>query len=90
MICVESRSRCLLCGCWLASLAFPSVRVNKNSLRQLDGCYLICGPPRCPECGTSTWGRPVPAPLARETFTASCWRPDAKSLRDIAAYRDRR
>lgn len=90
MITVEARSPCLLCGCFLSSLAFPSVRVNRRSIRQLPGGFLICWPPACPECGTSTRGAHVPAPLPRETFTASPWRLDARSLRDVREYRAKR
>jgi len=90
MITVVARSRCALCGYLLSSLAFPSVRVNRRSIRQLPGAYLWCAPPGCPECNTSTFGSGVYAPLARESYTASPWRPDAKSWAEIEAYRAER
>lgn len=90
MITVIARSRCLLCGCYLSSYAFPSVRVNKCSLRQLPGFYLKCYPGPCPECGTGRASAYVPPPLPCESFTASPWRIDGKSWAEIEAYRAKR
>ena len=89
MLTLIARSRCALCGYWLSSYAFPSVRVNKRSLRQLPGGYLTCHSGACPECGTGSHGSP-PAPYAAESFTAAPWRPDAKSLAAVEAYRARK
>jgi len=89
MITLECRSPCLLCGCFLSSYAFPSVRVNRRSLRQLAGTNLICHPGACPECGTGASGSP-PVPYAGEMFTASPWRLDAQSAAEVEAYRARR
>lgn len=89
MITVEARSRCLLCGCFLRSLAFPSVRVNRRSLRQLPGTYLTCHPGPCPECGQGSHGSPR-APYAGESFTASRWRLTAESAAEVGAYRAKR
>jgi hypothetical protein len=89
IVTLEARSRCLLCGYFLRSLAFPSVRVNKCSLKQLPGGYLTCHPGPCPECGTGAHGSP-PAPFAGEMFTASPWRLGAKSAAEVEAYRAKR
>lgn len=86
-IMVEARSRCLLCGCYLATLAFPSVRVNKCSLRQLPGTYLMCYPPPCPECGTGSSRNPPMAPAPGESYTASPWGICSSSRAEIRAYR---
>ena len=89
MVTLIARSPCLLCGCYLSSYAFPSVRVNRRSLKQLPGTNLICHPGACPECQTGAHGSP-PAPYAGEMFTASPWRLDAKSLAEVEAYRAKR
>jgi len=86
MITVIARSRCALCGYLLSSYAFPSVRVNRRSIRQLPGTYLTAYPGPCPECGTGSHGSP-PAPYVAESFTASPWRIDAKSWAEVLAYR---
>lgn len=89
MVTLIATSRCLLCGCFLHSYAFPSVRVNRRSLKQLPGVNLICHPGACPECQTGAHGSP-PAPYAGEMFTASPWRLDAKSVAEVEAYRARK
>ena len=89
MVTLIARSPCLLCGCYLSSYAFPSVRVNRRSLKQLPGVNLIAHPGACPECGEGAHGSP-PAPYAGEMFTASPWRLDAKSLAEVEAYRARK
>lgn len=49
---LEARSPCLLCGYQIRCLSFPSVRVNKRSLRQMPGSYMCWRPGLCEECGT--------------------------------------
>ena len=84
-----ARSRCPLCGCWQSSYAFPSVRVNKKSLKQMPGGYLTCHAGACPECGTGSHGSP-PAPYATESYIATAWRLSARSAAEVEAYRARR
>lgn len=83
IITLEARSPCPVCGCQLASYAFPDVRVNKRSIRARRGGYLWVGPDDCPECGFT-------ARRAAQSYPATRWLPDAGSLADIAAYRARR
>ena len=54
-ITLEGRIRCSLCGYQIRLLAFPSVRVNKRSLRQEPGNYMCWGPGFCEECGTDNY-----------------------------------
>jgi hypothetical protein len=82
MITLVARSRCPMCGCWQSSYAYPSVRVNKCSLKQLPGTYLTCAPPRCPECGERSQDG--------EAYRATLWQLDAKSAAEVAAYRARK
>jgi hypothetical protein len=88
MITVEARSKCLLCGCYLSSFAFPSVRVNRRSLRQLPGFYITCYPGPCPECGHGAGL--VPRPEPGESYMASAWRLTAQSAAEVEAYRVKR
>lgn len=78
---VECRTRCSLCGCWIGLIACPSVRVNKRSVKQLSGQYLIARPGNCPECGTHEHG---------EMYRVTRWRVTAESWREIETYRKRR
>jgi len=96
MITVVAKSRCPVCGYLLSSLAFPSVRVNRRSIRQLPGTYLTCYPPPCPECGegrrSPRIGDPYlpPVPCGGESYAATPWRPTAQSWREIQEYRAKR
>jgi hypothetical protein len=83
MITLVARSRCPMCGCWQSSYAYPSVRVNKCSLRQLRGQYLTCAPGRCPECGHGSWP-------GAESYRATPWRLDAESAAEVESYRARK
>ena len=79
-ITLEGRIRCSLCGYQIRCLAFPSVRVNKRSLRQEPGNYMCWGPGFCEECGTDNYR--VEAKVR--------YRLHPKSAAEIAAYRARR
>jgi hypothetical protein len=90
MITVEARSRCI-CGYFLASYAFPSVRVNKCSLRQQGGGYLRCEPLPCPECGFGRRrGNGPYSPLPAGSYVASPWVLTAESEAEVEAYRAKR
>lgn len=86
IITLECRAACPVCGYLLAAYAFPTVRVNRRSLRQLPGACLRVNPGRCPECGLDA-GLRSPAP---STALASPWRIRPESAAEIAAYRARR
>ena len=79
-ITLEGRIRCSLCGYQIRLLAFPSVRVNKRSLRQEPGNYLCWGPGFCEECGTSNYG----------VRAAVRYQMHPKSAAEIDEYRARR
>ena len=79
MVTLEARTRCPIDGCHVRWLTFPSVRVNKRSMRQLDGGHLSWRPD-CPECGL--WP-------AADTPSGP-WRLTAQSQAEVDAYRARK
>lgn len=85
MITLEARAPCPVDGYLLRWFAFPSVRVNKRSLRQLPGFSLRCQPGPCPECGLALWSTSLPS-----THLVTVWRLTADSQREVDAYRARR
>ena len=88
MLSLECRTRCVICGCFLSCYAFPSARINKRSIRQLDGICLRTNPGRCPECGFDAGMRA--RSLLPGSFTASLWRLTADSAAEVEAYRAKR
>lgn len=90
MVTLEARTPCPICGCFLRCHAFPSVRVNRRSIRQLDGPYLRTNPGPCPECGFDTGMREGYRAAAVSTFLATRYRLTADSAAEVEAYRARR
>jgi hypothetical protein len=64
MLVLEACTPCPGCGCQLKYFAFPRVRVNKRSLRQVPGGHLMAGPGSCPECGLDAGISPLGLPFA--------------------------
>ena len=79
-ITLEGRVPCVLCGCQIRVLAFPSVVVNKRSIRQQPGNYMCWGAGCCPECGTDN----------QQATGSVRYRLTADSLAEVEAYRAQR
>ena len=79
IVTLEARTRCPIDGCFLRWVCFPSVRVNKCSLRQVPGAYMSWRPD-CPECGMWPAADGPPGP----------WRLTADSQAQVDAYRAKR
>jgi hypothetical protein len=76
MVTLEARAPCPVDGYLVSWFTFPSVRVNKRSLRDLGGVSLSWRE-GCTECGMwPVWDRP-----------AGPWRLTADSQREVDEYR---
>jgi len=75
MVTLVSTDACGVCGYIRTAFMFPTMRVNKRSMRS-HGTHLALGFGRCRECGAVTGAPP-----------STRWLLDPKSAAEVEAYR---
>lgn len=78
-IVLVTRDPCGVCGYHRKGFMFPSMRINKRSMRSV-GRHLVVLPGRCEECGMDTG-------LSRPPLR---WQMDSESAEKVWEYRLRR